>query len=381
MSRIARAKTAIPVLWHSECRGIPMAIATADGIQKMAVREGYSVQFYESCEALLQNQPDCRSVIVIGFESSNMSGVLVKLQLAKKRIVVTGVDTDHMDVSYSCVSFSRRLATEQLLDYLLEKGCRRIAMVGTDNRSSNDMVHIDAMQSYCQRRAGVICGHFGYGDVIEESFEAFTDVWKQYDAVLCPNAFTSVLFLRFCQQKGLQVPRDFLLVSIKDNDINRYCKPSLTSLVVDYFGIGQQSVGVWTYLQDPANADFRIRIAQHGELVVRESTGIDLPIEKENSRSPLDESYGGGAFYQIPSIRGLMQLERCLQVCDELDLRILSLLAEGKNYETICEQLFLSESSLQYRTRKLFRAAHTSGKREFTRLLTDYFTLENHFAG
>ena len=254
-------------------------------------------------------------------------------------------------------------------------------MVGTDNRSSNDMVHIDAMQSYCQRRTGVTCGHFGYGDVIEESFEAFTNVWKQYDAVLCPNAFTSVLFLRFCQQKGLQVPRDFLLVSIKDNDINRYCKPSLTSLVVDYFGIGQQSVGVWTYLQDPANADFRIRIAQHGELVVRESTGIDLPIEKENSRSPLDESYGGGAFYQIPSIRGLMQLERCLQVCDELDLRILSLLAEGKNYETICEQLFLSESSLQYRTRKLFRAAHTSGKREFTRLLTDYFTLENHFAG
>lgn len=75
-----------------------------------------------------------------------------------------------------------------------------------------------------------------------------------------------------------------------------------------------------------------------------------------------------------------MRLDRCLQRCDELDLRILGQLIDGESYESICEKLFLSESSLQYRVRKLFRAADTKNRREFVHLLKEHFTLAHHFS-
>lgn len=49
-----------------------------------------------------------------------------------------------------------------------------------------------------------------------------------------------------------------------------------------------------------------------------------------------------------------MSLERCLQNCDELDLRIIRLLLDGEHYDAISEQLYLGDSSLQYRVRKIF---------------------------
>lgn len=63
---------------------------------------------------------------------------------------------------------------------------------------------------------------------------------------------------------------------MKDHSIGRYCKPSLTSLAVDFFAIGEQSVIVWQYLQEEGNERFRMRIAIQGHVIERESTGTAL---------------------------------------------------------------------------------------------------------
>lgn len=372
----------IPVLWLSECRSIPTAIATAAGIQKAAMKEGFAVRQYETCAELLKKEISCPSVIVVGFEAGIGPGLLDQLRAANKEVVVTGVDTEHLDGHYSCVTFSRRMVTEQLLEHLQQKQCRRVAMVGCAMGSPSDQVYIDAMKTYLASKPSMSGECFYDQKHMGESFAAFAKVRQRFDAVLCPNAPVAVAFLRFCQENGFRVPEELLVASMKDSDINRYCNPSLTSIAVDFNAIGEQAVVVWRYLQDMGNAEFRMRIAVHGQIVVRESTGAELPAPpSEVSNS----SIGKGAEEEEapaedPISVALMHLDRCLQRCDELDLRIIGQLIDGESYESICEKLFLSESSLQYRVRKLFRAAGTKSRREFVHLLKEHFTLLNHFS-
>lgn len=372
----------IPVLWPSGCRSIPTAIATVAGIQKAAMREGFAVRQYETCEELVKNEAACPSVIVVGFEAEIGPGLLAELRAADKEVVVTGVDTEHLDGHYSCVTFSRRMVTEQLLEHLQQKQCRRVAMVGCAMDSASDQVYIDAMKTYLATRPSMSGECFYDCKCMGESFAAFDRVRQGFDAVLCLNAPVAVAFLRYCQQNSFRVPEELLVASLKDSDINRYCKPSLTSIAVNFNAIGEQAVVVWRYLQEAGNGGFRMRIAVPGQIVVRESTGVQPPASSAAvwvppaGQGPED----GGVPAQDPLSLALMRLDRCLQRCDELDLRILGQLIDGESYESICEKLFLSESSLQYRVRKLFRAADTKNRREFVHLIKEHFTLDHHFS-
>lgn len=229
-----RQKPQIPVLWEQEFRRIPTAITMVNGIQKMASRKGYKVNLYDRCAGLLSDSPAASTVIVVGSESSRTPHILQDLKKAQWQIVVTNVDADHIDAHYSCATFSRRIITEQMLDHLLNKGCRRIAMVGLGQRSFNDMVHQDAMAQYLLKYPYAEGACFEYQNRIDESFNAFYAMRDGFDAVLCPNAFVAVAFLHFCEEKGIVVPNDLLVACMKDHSIGRYCKPSLTSLAVDF---------------------------------------------------------------------------------------------------------------------------------------------------
>ncbi len=379
--RTFRQKVQIPVLWEQESRKIPTAITMVNGMQKMANRKGLGIKLYDCCDDLLRDESARRTVIVVGAESSRTPDILQTLQRSQRRIVVTNIDADHIDAHYSCATFSRRIATEQMLDYLLEKGCRHIALVGLGKRSFNDMVHRDAMTQYLLKypHADGMC--FEYQNRIDESFETFDSVKKGFDAVLCPNAFVAVAFLNFCELRNISVPTDLLVASMKDNNICRYCKPSLTSLAIDFLAIGEQSVIVWQYLQEKGNERFRMRIAVLGHVIERESTGTPLSQEALISAETgfLDREYEGGPFYGDPKLQSLMTLERCLQGCDELDFRIIGLLLDGVHYDIISEKLYLGESSLQYRVRKIFHSAQVKNRNDFSRIFQNCFTTLNHF--
>jgi len=377
----SRKRPRIPVLWDKECRSIPLAISTASGIQRMAARKGCLVRLYENCQELFADPEVGENVIVVGFETSRMPDMLEELKAAGKRVVITGMDADHIDARYSGATFSRRISTEQMLDFFLQKGCRRIALVGCGEHSVNDTVHSDAMLTYLAHYPQTHGQCFWYQNAMQESFHAFCQHWQEFDAVLCPSAFTAVAFLRFCEDQGLSIPENFLLGSMKDNYVARFCKPAITSWAVDFFAIGENAVMVWQYLQEVESENYRMRIAVLGHVLERESTqrpeGNSTPLPPP---TPEPSLYQGGPFYVDPDSNALMRMERCLVGCDELDFQIIGLLLGDSSYEKIAEELFLSESSLQYRVRKLFKAMGVDNRRQFADLVSGCFTRRNHFS-
>ncbi|NLI21551.1 MAG: LacI family transcriptional regulator [Clostridiales bacterium] len=377
-----RRRQEIPVVWDCDCRGTPICVTTVEGIQRMAAKKGYALKVYESAAEYQRDAAASRTVIVVGFESARLPNVLGMLQADRRRVVVTSMDADHIDAHYSCATFSRRISTEQMLDYLLARGCRRFALVGCGDRSVNDIVHSDAMEKHLRPFEGAATGcSFWYHARIAESFEAFFARRNEFDAALCPNDFAAVALLHFCEQHGLRVPEHLLLATFKGNRISQYCKPSITTLTVDFNSIGVHSVAVWLFLQDIEEESLQIRITVPGRIVERESTGA--PPARPGTGLPLrapDDSYQGGPFYEEPTLKALMRVERCLQSSDELDMRIISLILSGIGYEKIAEDLFLCESSLQYRVRGIFRAAQVNGRRAFEKLMREHFTQDSHFS-
>lgn len=376
----ARPKPQIPVLWDRECRNEPIVLTTISGIQKMSSTRSYGVTLYESCDDLLSQAGNEKHVIVVGFESASMQPILQTLSAAGKRIVLTGMDTDHIDAHYSCATFSRRLSTEQLLDHLLEKGCRHIALVGVGRHSSNDSVHRYAFLQHLAKQPMAEGECFEYTARVDESFDAFNVCRRQFDAVICPNAFVAVAFLQFCEEKAIAVPGDLMVACIKDTRLARFCCPSLTTLAVDFYGIGQQAVVVWQYLRENPEENYRMRIAVLGQVIERESTGLTLP-GASASASPsgaLDKDYQGGPFYNDPKMQDMMLLEKCFQGCDPLDLRIIGMLTQNVSYEKIAEAVFLGDSTLQYRVRKLFHAVNVKSRREFLSFFKRCMTSSHH---
>ncbi|MGN1367798.1 MAG: substrate-binding domain-containing protein [Aristaeellaceae bacterium] len=369
----------IPVLWSPDGHETPLAVTIAGGIRQMAARKGCDVRLYCQPEEVLNDEDAGRQVIVIGLESARMPEMLSLLQSAGKQVVVTSMDMDHIDSHYSCATFSRRIATEQMLDFLTAKGCQRIALVGCGDLSINDMVCSDALKKYLARR-NLEGDCFAFHQRIEESFDAFYARRAQFDSVICPNDYAAVLFLRYCGQHRLQVPGELLVAALKDNCISRYCKPSLTSLSIDFLAIGKNAVIIWDQLRQLDSADIQMRITVPGKVIERESTAVrSAGLAGGSMPEPLPGPYQGGPFYQEPLARELMLFERCLQACDELDLRIIGLILQGRSYESISEALFLSDSSLQYRVRKIFRLAQVDSRRSFEKMLQSCFTAGNSF--
>ena len=330
--------------------------------------------------SIIEEKEKDNTVIVTGFSTLQLQETLKNLKNAGVRTVLTNIDADHLDARYSCVTYSRRLATEQMMDYLRLKGVKDFAMIGCGIGSENDNVHVNAMADYLVRH-GLPSGEtFFYKGAVQESFDAFLPKCKDFDAVLCVNPYVAVSFLRYCELKGLRIPDDFLLASLKDSHICHLCCPSITSLSENYSRIGEQAIVVWNYLKTYPSEDLRMRISVMGNIIERESTinGVDSDISaaiKHDNRMEIE----GGPFYTDKTIQVLLTIDRYISQCDELDFKIIALMLEGNSNEKIAEKLYLSTSALYYRTAKYYQMTKVSGRNEFINLFRDHFTQKNHF--
>ena len=376
----ATHKSIIPVLLDSEGERMSQIMAMINSIQKTAGKKNLPVKIFLENEILQSLSDDIRTIIVIGIASAKMHLLLEKLWSASKRIIIINFDPDYIDARYSCVTFSRRLATEQIMDYLYQRGSRHFALIGCGVGSANDELHVQTMQEHVKQYQNASGTSFRYQKSITESFDAFFAKRHEFDTVLSVNPYVAVAFLRYCEDHNIQIPDDYLLACIRDSYICRYCKPSITTLSENSSMIGEQAVAAWQYLENTVSDDVRIRIDVRGNVIERDSTSKANSLQEHNSMMINKQiTYEGGPFYQDKIVTQLISLEKCLYQCDELDFRIINLLIQGETNERISEKLFISISALQYRMNKYYQTTNTSNKNQFVQIITDYFTHQYQF--
>lgn len=371
----------VPVLWDEECFTSSIYKEMAQGIINAAAQSQRTVEIYTSCEEVLEKVPRDRTVIVIGYEAPRLQTFLTALTEQGRQVLLAGLDDERFGARISSASPSRRRATALLIQYLLACGKERIALVACGDRSVNDMMRCETLRSYlllqgCQNPNSHF---FYYTNRVEESFEAFYPHWREFDAVICPNDYVALCLIRFLQERGIQIPEDLYLAAFSDRTLSRFCKPSITTMSIDFTAVGDCTFQAWEFLQEHWEENLQIQITTPSRLIIRQSTANEVhPIDSSNVII-FDADYEGGPFYTDPTIAKVMQIENCLAQCDSLSLQIVGNLLEGRNYEYISEKLFISRSALNYRLKKIFNAASVSSRKEFEMLFGQYFTKEFNY--
>ena len=165
-------------------------------------------------------------------EVINQGMPLVMFDRVADEIVCDKVVIDDVDGAYKAVK------------YLLDTGCKRIALISTVDYVSVGKLRTEGYM-LALKESGVdiddslilkIEDIEKCDEVIQQLFEE-----KDFDAVFAVNEIFAVTAMKIAQRKGLKVPHDMSFVGFTDGLLSRYATPSLTTVVQHGLEIGERA--------------------------------------------------------------------------------------------------------------------------------------------
>lgn len=369
------SQNVIPVFTDSKYVQSSWFHETICGLEASAARHRLSVQIFETDCSLPDLQALSSVVIVIGGAMNPLTQIVSYLHQAGKQILLAGIDASFLDIPASCVTLDRSEEMNLLISYLYRCNRCHIALFGFQPDSVNDITRHRAALFYARLQGFPIESedvYFCQPDFLS-CFRAFQNHVQKYDAVICPNDVVAVSFIRHALEAGISIPKDLYVTGTGDLMVSKYCRPSVTTIAMDFHTVGTETFTLWNVLRKNSTADkpLYLKASAPGTLIIRGSTGhIPLSVDK---RSDLSVEFQEDSFYDDPTIQNMVRFENCLLQRDAVDLQIIRGILAGLSYEAISESCFLSVSTVRYRISKIFADAKVSGKTDFLRLAGDCF--------
>jgi DNA-binding LacI/PurR family transcriptional regulator len=198
-----------------------------------------------------------------------------KLNKIQFPYVVLG-DPRTLDADNSWVDINNVQGGALAVHHLVEKGYKNIAFLSS---GSKEIFNQDRITGYSRalNKLGLsvlnerIC-HCNSDvknglDVMSRMFQSE----QPPDAVICSNFYLAVGALRAAQQNGLSVPEAFGIVSFDNTPVTELSEPSITTVDIDTFGLGEQAASILIRrIEDKDMSSRQILIST--KIVEREST-------------------------------------------------------------------------------------------------------------
>ncbi len=371
----------VPVFFDRKAISSTQYSTALQGIRTAASRYGQRLQMIAAEELDNVDFPDFPEVaILVSISMPFIEKTLDLMRRYRRMVVLTGMDSEQFGSDVSCATPSRRAETQQLVNYLYNCDKKRIALVGFGENSINDNFRYHAAITAAAAWGDVL----GEGDVWQwkhdpqECFDAFLQVYRQYDAVICPNDVIAICLINECKKHGIRIPEKLFLASFGNMSVSAYFSPTITSVTMDMFSVGEQTYNVWRFLTaGDSMTRTSIKITVPSRILARESTAGIEPNTGFGVKSPILKA---DRFYYNPVISVLVGLDNCISQRDALDMRIIRSIIDKEKYEQICEKYFISPSTLRYRLNKIFADAGVQSRKQFEQLIHTHLGEGNPFA-
>lgn len=320
------------------------------------------------------------AAVVTGVSMPFIQNTIGSLRTHKRCAVLAGLDSEQFGHDVSCTTPSRRVETQQLVNYLHRCAKGNIALVGFGSHSINDNFRYHAAMSAVTAWGKLLREHdvFLWEREPIESFDRFLHNRSRYNAVICPNDMIAIHFINYMKLHGILVPRHLYVASFGGLEIGRFHKPSVTSMTMDMVAVGEQAFQAWRFvIKNEGAQQTALKITVPSRILIRESTANSQLDGFENpAAAPASQDY----FYHNPSIAVLVAIENCLSKRDGIDMKIIREIMSSKSYEVIVYELFISASTLRYRLNKIYSDANVRSRKEFETLIHQNIGEGNPFA-
>ncbi len=341
-----------------------------ESLRKSCQKRRLSLRIIKDIEELDHCGEKPISVLVL-CSQNNWTGYAVN-ELRRRAImpVLLGAVPELFGTEVSGIVMARRVFIEKVMDYFVQCGRKRMALIGVNRNASNDSVKVDAfLRNGREMGLDITAEDVYYTDAdIVSSIEGCLDRAERYDSVICSNDYVAAMLLSRAPSRGVRVPEDMYVIGLGNTHIGLYTEPTLTTTTDDeYFEMGRQAINVWQIFSENPSLG-RIVITVNAEIIPRGSTAYSQPHRKKENlpdeTMPLLKLGDGN--------QTLRNLENCLRKCDDLDIRILHAMLSGQRNEEIENSLYLAHSSLHYRIKRMYQLANVESREELERLFRHY---------
>lgn len=202
-------------------------------------------------------------------------------ELARRRIAVTFLDLAPVREYVSNLRIDYFSGIEQIVQYLHQKGHRRIAFIAGRAGLKSNLARLKAYEK-CMLTLGLEPGPILRGDLRFEgglaAGSAIAKMSPRPTAVMAINDLTAVGSLKGLLRAGLRVPQDISITGFDKTRLAEYSNPSITTVDIHREMLGQIAADALHDLSASANPQGK-EYQIDAELIVGESSG-SAPLEE-----------------------------------------------------------------------------------------------------
>ncbi len=314
-----------------------------DGISAYALSRRMSVEEKEPGELRRGDM-----LIIVGTEENSLISETLAAESCGLRPLIINATVPNALSGRCSASFSIECAVRDCARYLLQLGCKRCALVGTNPFSATDLVKREVF-AYETKRLGMdsfIAENSALP--LTQTLDAFTEKIQSgqlCDSILCANDTAAILLSSRLAKLGINFGKDFPVIGMGNSHIGQRMRPSLTSVDFDYFALGEEAAKLYCYAEKMQTASgASVSVSLPATLIVRDSTG-GLSFEK-NQISP-ESLEKENKIFEGDECEMIIALENYLQSCDDLERSLI--FSSYERYSELSDWLFVSERTLKYR--------------------------------
>lgn len=304
-------------------------------------------------------------VLVVGYSPEWINAACRRaLKCGARPIAVNVPASECSALAAACVSFDYDKATKTALAYLYSCQKRRVAFLGTrENRLSFDCKKT-AFLEQSERLSFENTTVFSASG-IAETVSRFLPWTEEFDAVICSRDVEAGYLLTQMQKKRIRSD-GLYVISFGDSEMAQYFKPSLTTFKTDFAALGEESVRLSRFVRSGSGEGFISSVVEC-PLAVRDSTD-SAPLKTEEADSFITIP----SYFSDPEYISYLRAEELVRSWDALDRSIVGCLIDGMNTSMIADKLFISQSSVKYRIKKMLTAADLEGRAKLVALVKRY---------
>ena len=312
---------------------------TLYGIEKKVASLRYKTKIcsYDMLSADMDN------VIIVGTSPSYVASILIKTSILGIRTVVVSCQPIETREKTSYVLIDHNSASKECIEYLQYCGRKNIALYGINRNSYADMIktkYFTEDNIY----------YSGGKNAMQDCYESFVKNVSNYNAVVCSNYISAIYLMSKLRSVSVCAPNDLYIVAYGDSVIGTMFNPSLTTVTLNHEQLGIQAVNLCRF-PDTMSENISVTVCVPCKIHVAKSTD-NVPYVK-SVNSFMHPCISDNIFKEDEQLLKIQALEKLLRNCDDIDFKIISGLLKGKPYIKIGDSLYISESSVKYRIKRL----------------------------
>ena len=332
------------------------------GIKAEADKKNLHVENYFSPDGTEDVNP---TVLAVGYTENWMKTACRKIKESGARpIAVNAMPRDVNIFADAFVGFDYAAAMAKIISYLKACGKRKIAFIGCRGGRMSYAFKSSAFSSAV--RDGSVYGEIITAGSVAELTDSFIKRLYGFDAVICSRDAEAVHFMAACKKRKIYIPDDIYCVSFGNGGMCEYSIPTLTSMRTDFEELGSSAVKLSRFLSQNPETD-KISILLDCPMIIRQSTEGRAHIYHTSAEEKLNYSYRVDNDYM-----SYLRAEQLVRTWDKIDKSIVKELSRGYTMNEIADRMFISQSSVKYRVKKMLTGADIENRQELIKIAQNY---------